>query len=254
MVVAVWVLAGVIVTVFSMQPFGVCYDNTTGFLSNIPGIWLVGDRKEHGVSTVPLVGKAIIDGVEYYKTRLAEPYPMGLGMRYGVISNSALEQRRLALRLGAPVPMADKKMDGWPVISISAAAQRDTETLRVSLQLWLEAGDIDAPFVPNGDGAARTFSVWEHMHWGAAMAHELETSWGADVPEDLQSALDFELMNGADGVDEFRQDMLKELVSEFMMLEEDRWQWNSRAAPENADMTVRHQLLRACWVLQAKWI
>ena len=60
MVVEVWVLTGVIVTVFSMQPFGVVYDKTTGFLSNIPEIWLVGSRKEEGGKPVALVGKAMM--------------------------------------------------------------------------------------------------------------------------------------------------------------------------------------------------
>ena len=56
----------------------------------------------------------------------------------------------------------------------------------------MEAGDIGQPFVPNGSGAPKTFTEWEHLHWGAAMTHELETNWGADIPDDLQSAIDFE--------------------------------------------------------------
>ena len=120
--------------------------------------------------------------------------------------------------IGAPVPHADKKFDGFPFVDVEVRNQIH----RFDCNPWAPS-DPRKAYVPNGGGAASSFTMAEHVRWALQQPHELERPW--DPPEDLASAISFLVENKVEDIDKYLEDKVMEFVWDFLRLEDDRAEW-----------------------------
>ena len=166
--VALWKLTGVIFTTFVMQRFKAPYEKLSGLLHNYPFGWMLGRMRDHSAAVTPLRGKVKVGNEWVFRTRLAEVYPMDFGTQYGQMAAKSLEYRKRCIQQHLPVRMTDASMDGFP-------HHFDRSQLE---EVWLQGRCDDGSgttFVPYGNGAVAGFTKQEHMAWGKAQPHPLDT-------------------------------------------------------------------------------
>ena len=145
------ILPGVVVTTLSMSGFGCTYDKGIGFMCGR------GKVAEH--IEVVLRGQCWYKRQQMYKTRVAEPYPLELGLQYGDVVGRSLTQRKFELTNELPVTMANKRHDG-------GAIQTTWFERKAELDNKYCGPDIFCPFVPDGLGAPKGLTNQEHLHFG----------------------------------------------------------------------------------------
>ena len=196
--VALWNLTGVIFTTFVMQRFKAPYEKLSGLLHNYPFGWMLGRMRDHSAAVTPLRGKVKVGDEWVFRTRLAEVYPMDFGTQYEQMAAKSLEYRKRCIQQHVPVQMADASMDGFP-------HHFDWSQLE---EVWLQGRCDDgsgATFVPYGNGAVAGFTKQEHMAWGKAQPHPLDTPLIQDIEPDLAECMKFEVTHDIEEINEFRQ-------------------------------------------------
>ena len=117
-VIELYLLEGVIATVFKQQEYGVPWEKMTLHLHNYPNYHELNSGKVLAMPTAVLRGKCWYRGAEIFRTKLSQTYLIGLGIKMGALASEALTMRCRAIQAGRPVPMAMRIHDhGLPSVN-----------------------------------------------------------------------------------------------------------------------------------------
>jgi len=140
-VIELYLLEGVIATVFKQQEYGVPWEKMTLYLHNYPSYHKLNSGRVLARPTAVLRGKCWYNGAEIFRTKLSQTYPVDLGIKMGTLASEDLEMRCKEMKAGRPVPMAMRIHDhGLPSV--------DPERVQDMMEDEMEAAVMTQAFVP----------------------------------------------------------------------------------------------------------
>ena len=80
-VIELYLLEGVIATVFKQQEYGVPWEKMTLYLHNYPSYHKLNSGRVLARPTAVLRGKCWYNGAEIFRTKLSQTYPVDLGIK-----------------------------------------------------------------------------------------------------------------------------------------------------------------------------
>ena len=207
-------------TTFTMAMFGACYKKLTAFFHNMPGGFSLGLFVEPEREYVVLRGKVWYNGEWSFKTRVAEPYPVDLGVEYGRQATGSLDLRRKALANGEPVPMALDEHEGAGLMEAYC-----------HLTEFADPWCLGCGLVDWGNGAPRGLTKKEHISYAIQQPHPLQGPLKTRATPDLVEAVRFELDHDVDELERIREEELHWWMMASIRIQPQRKQWTESAPP-----------------------
>jgi hypothetical protein len=100
--IALYLMTGVICTLFKQQQFGTPYEKQTLFIHDVPTYHRMKEEVSLPRPTLKLRGRLKFDGIECFKTKLSQAYPVDMGLRMADLLVEALALKARARDAGIP--------------------------------------------------------------------------------------------------------------------------------------------------------
>ena len=104
--IVVYLMTGVISTLFKQQQFGTPYEKQTLFIHHLPTYHKMKEEVSLPRPTVKIRGRLKFDGILCFKTKLSQAYPVDMGLRMADLLVEAAALKARAVEAGIPAPRA----------------------------------------------------------------------------------------------------------------------------------------------------
>ena len=192
--IALYLMTGVICTLFKQQQVGTPYEKQTLFIHDVPTYYKMKEEVSLPRPTVKLRGRLKFDGIDFFKTKLSQAYPVDMGLRMADLLVEALALKARAVEAGIPAPRAFHVHDvGLPSLHLSLICiQSSTGEEHFDLR-QLKQDEEEGPVpgkVPNGGGCAKGLNEIEHVEWAESVQHGSCVS-SPMLPRGLVNTMDY---------------------------------------------------------------